>query len=229
MSRATLIKLLRRLGFLLLTLLAIKTCLPERAILAPADLASQERKLIVIPTDGIPTLFLTSMRSRLKEQHGFEVLIAVQMALDSGWVINPDGQLDADQTAVQGLELCRRMSTNNEYCVVLTNRDINTKNSGLRYLFAQHHKGISVVSLARLSDANYGVQLNLLSVPIIFEKTLDRATKMINKGVGLGYYSYALSTDKRSVMYAPIMSLADLDSVGTWYLDTEIRQKNYQP
>ncbi len=49
----------------------------------------------------------------------------------------------------------------------------------------------------------------------------------MNKGLGLDRYGYALSTNKLSVMYAPVMGLSDLDAVGDWYLADEVRRDNY--
>lgn len=49
----------------------------------------------------------------------------------------------------------------------------------------------------------------------------------MNKGLGLDHYGYALSTNEMSVMYAPIMSLPDLDAIGDWYLTDEVRRNNY--
>ena len=38
---------------------------------------------------------------------------------------------------------------------------------------------------------------------------------MVKKAIGLQYYGYSRTTDLNSVMYSPIMSLDDLDIIGT--------------
>ena len=226
-SSPTVARIAVRLLLAILTILVIRACLPERTALGGDPLVGTNRHLIIVPTDGLPSLFLDGLRTRLAEQHKFEVLTTVQMALPTDTEIGTTGQHDIEKIGRAGWEVCHGISTSNEYCVVLTNRDINVKNSGLRYLFSQHRKGISVVSTARLSDANFGARLNLISAPIIAERTISRTAKLINKGVGLGYYGYALSTNRNSVMFAPVMSLSDLDSVGDWYQADEVKRDNF--
>jgi predicted Zn-dependent protease len=228
MPAATFKNILIRIFVAITTILAIRACLPEKVKLVENSHLGENRKLIIVPTDGFPSLFLTSLRTKLQAQHKFEVLTTVQMALPPNTEIGSTGQHEAVKLAEAGVEVCRNMAINNEYCVVLTNRDINTKESGLRFLFAQHYKGISVVSTARLNEANFGAQINLISTPIITELIVTRTAKLVNKGLGLGYYGYALNNNRRSVMFAPIMGLPDLDSAGDWYLENEVHKSNYE-
>ena len=220
-------KLAIRVLILIATVLMIRACLPERATLGRQPSVGTNRQLIIVPTDGFPSLFLNRLRTRLTEQHKFEVLITVPIALPPDTEIGSTGQHDLRKIAEAGFSVCQNQSVGSEYCVVLTNLDINRPDSGLRYLFAQHYKGLSVVSVARLSEANFGAKLNFFSTPIIAERIADRTIKFVNKGLGLDRYGYALSTNKMSVMYAPVMNLSDLDSVGDWYLADEIRRDNY--
>lgn len=220
-------KLAVRVLVLIATVLVIRACLPERTTLGSQPDVGTNRQLIIVPTDGFPSLFLNRLRTRLTEQHKFEVLITVPIALPPDTEIGSSGQHDLQKIGEAGYSVCRVQSVGSEYCVVLTNLDINHKDSGLRYLFAQHYKGLSIVSVARLSEANFGARLSLLSTPIIAERIADRAIKMVNKGLGLDRYGYALSTNKMSVMYAPVMNLSDLDAAGDWYLADEVRRDNY--
>ncbi len=41
-----------------------------------------------------------------------------------------------------------------------------------------------------------------------------RLRKMISKNIGIMHYRLPQSTDRNSVLYGPILSLADLDSIG---------------
>lgn len=220
-------KLAIRVLMFVATVVLIRACLPERTPLGSQPGVGTNRQLIIAPTDGFPSLFLNRLRTRSTEQHKFEVLITVPIALPPDTEIGSSGQHDLQKIAEAGFSVCRSLAVGGEYCVVLTNLDINRNDSGLRYLFAQHYKGLSVVSVARLSEANFGARLNLLSVPMIAERVADRAMKLMNKGLGLDRYGYALSTNKMSVMYAPVMGLSDLDAVGDWYLADEVRRDNY--
>ncbi|WP_146180036.1 peptidase [Opitutus sp. ER46] len=94
--------------------------------------------------------------------------------------------------------------------VVLTRDDLNSEDGGTRFLFAMHFppERLSVVSMARLSDSFFGKK----DTP---EVTKLRLYKMVKKAIGTQYYAYPRSTDLKSVMYSPVMSLDDLDAVGT--------------
>lgn len=228
MLASTAKKILVRILIAISTIILIRACLPKKVQLIENPTLGQNRKLIIVPTDGIPSLFLTSLRTKLQAQHKFEVLTTVQTALPPNTEIKKTGQHEIIKLVEAGAEVCKNVAINNEYCVLLTNLDINTENSGLRFLFAQHYKGISVVSTARLNEANFGAQLNLISTTILSELIVNRTAKLINKGLGLGYYGYALSNNRKSVMFAPIMGLTDLDSIGDWYLDNELHKNNYE-
>ncbi len=94
--------------------------------------------------------------------------------------------------------------------VVLTRDDLNTEIGGTRFAFAMHFppQRLSIVSMARLSDAFSGKKDN----PAV---TKLRLYKMVKKAMGTQYYGYPRSTDLKSVMYSPVMSLVDLDAIGT--------------
>ncbi|MDP3288680.1 MAG: hypothetical protein Q8M64_10245 [Methyloversatilis sp.] len=156
-----------RVLILAATVLMIRACLLERATLGTQPSVGTNRQLIIAPTDGFPSLFLNRLRTRLTEQHKFEVLITVPIALPRDTEIGSSGQHDLRKIAEAGYSVCQSQSVGSEYCVVLTNLDINLPDSGLRYLFAQHYRALSIVSVARLSEANFGAKLNLVSTPII--------------------------------------------------------------
>lgn len=113
---------------------------------------------------------LEQLRTQLSEQYKFEVLITVPIALPPDTEIGSSGQHDIETIAAAGFQICRSQPVSGEYCVVLTNLDINRKGSGLRYLFAQHYKGLSVVSVARFSEVDFGARLDIISAPVIAER-----------------------------------------------------------
>lgn len=65
----------------------------------------------------------------------------------------------------------------------------------------------AVVSTARMDNQNYGLGRN-------DEVLTARLRKMISKNLGIMYYGLGQSTDRRSVMFGPILGVDDLDSVG---------------
>jgi predicted Zn-dependent protease len=94
--------------------------------------------------------------------------------------------------------------------IVLTQRDINSRERSLRFNFAVHNRAMrtAVLSSARLTINQAG---GMVDVPTIRK----RLFKMTKRNIGDVYYGYTRSTDIRDVMYSPIMGLDDIDRMGT--------------
>lgn len=187
-----------------------------------ADLGNPEhdiggQKIVIIPSGEIPMPFLNHLEKNLEAMHGTDVLISTSMGLDKNWILEGTGQYHAGYLSKFGDQVFKTLRRDGAYCIVLTNEDINHPNSGLRFLFSIQYPSNSVVSLARMNPWNMGLTLNILNVPYAFNQTSERALKIINKELGKGLYGYPISNDRESVMYGPIMSVKDLDSVGIWY------------
>ncbi len=97
--------------------------------------------------------------------------------------------------------------------IVVTRRDINTKDRSLRFNFATHWPAtrVAVVSTARLGISTDGR-------PVTGEAVHRRLYKMLKRTVGDVYFGYLRSGDIRDVMYSPIMGLDDIDRMGSDYL-----------
>ena len=102
--------------------------------------------------------------------------------------------------------------------VVLTQRDINTKDRSLRFNFSVHNRvtRVAVISTARLVINQAG---GMADAPTIRK----RLFKMTKRNIGDVYFGYTRSTDVRDVMYSPIMSLDDLDRMGSEYMGRQSR------
>lgn len=96
--------------------------------------------------------------------------------------------------------------------IVLTQKDINTRDRSLRFNFAVHNRSTrtAVISAARLVINQTGGMADALTIR-------RRLFKMAKRNIGDVYFGYTRSTDIRDVMYSPIMSLDDLDRMGTDY------------
>ena len=97
----------------------------------------------------------------------------------------------------------------NAFYILLTNRDINSRLRTFRFMFSWHDKDLrtSVISTARLrpeSDAS----------PKAAELVAGRLNKMIGRAIGEMQFGWQRSTNIDDVMYAPIMSIDDLDRMG---------------
>lgn len=97
--------------------------------------------------------------------------------------------------------------------IVLTQRDINTRDRSLRFNFAVHNRSarVAVLSSARLVINQAGGMAEAQTIR-------KRLFKMTKRNIGDVYYGYTRSTDIRDVMYSPIMSLDDLDRMGTEFV-----------
>jgi len=94
--------------------------------------------------------------------------------------------------------------------VVLTRKDINAGDRSLRFNFASGdpRSRVVVVSTARLA-------LDLKNTNIGREVFWLRTYKMTKREIGIVHFGYPRSTDVKDLMYSPIMSLEDVDRMGT--------------
>jgi len=207
---------IRVLIFIIVVLL-IRLYFPEKSRIGNQNQYRENLKIVIIPMAGIPIDFKNSLRDALEEQHKGEVLVTTEFGRDVSMVLPGSGQYNSNLLASRGGKIAEDVGVGNAFIVVLTNEDINQPDSGLRYSFSAHYNGLSVVSLARINPQNFGVTLDLISIPIEFQIMKKRALKLLNKSIGYGLYGYEASSDINSVMYGPIMGIDDLDKVGAGF------------
>jgi len=204
-------------GMAVLSMLIFRFYFPQKAHIGNQNHVVSNQKIVIIPMAGIPTPFLQSIEKTLEEQHRTNVLVTTGMGKGRELLIEGGDQYNSNALAGVGKNIGKNIGREGAFLIVLTNEDINYPDSGLRYLYSAHYQGLSVVSLARINPLNYGIDLDLISIPEKFIKMKKRALKLINKSIGYGVYGYGASSDMKSVMYGPIMGPADLDKVGEWY------------
>ena len=205
------------LGILGATIFAIKIFLPKTAHVGNQGHSTADQTIVIIPMSGIPTVFLKSIEQKLEEQHNTNVLVTTAMGKGDEMLISNKDQFNANYLAALGLDIGNRIHRENAFFIVLTNEDINYPDSGFRYVYSAHYEGISVASLARINNMNYGVIPRIIQIPEMFTKMQERTLKILNKAIGYGVYGYEASSNVGSVMYGPIMGPDDLDRVGNWY------------
>ncbi len=201
----------------IITILVVWVYFPKKAHIGNQNHVVSNQKIIIIPMAGIPTKFLHSLEKTLEEQHKTNVLVTTDMGKGNEMLIEGSDQYNSNVLAGIGNEIGKNIGRDDAFLIVLTNEDINYPDSGLRYIYSAHYEGISVVSLARINPRNFGVNLDLISIPGKFLKMKERALKLINKSIGYGVYGYEASSNIKSVMYGPIMGPDDLDKVGSSY------------
>jgi predicted Zn-dependent protease len=210
-------KVVLNIGIVAVTIVVIRACLPQPSYIGNQAHTAAGETIVIMPMAGIPPAFLKALERELEEQHNTDILVTTAMGKGDEMLMPDQGQYDASYLAGLGLEIAKRIHRENSFLIVLTNEDINYPESGFRYVYSAHYGDISVVSLARINDMNFGVIPGIIAVPAMFSKMQERALKLINKAVGYGVYGYEASSNLDSVMYGPIMGPDDLDRVGTWY------------
>ena len=105
-----------------------------------------------------------------------------------------------------------RDASPNTYFIVLTNRDINSNTRNFRFQYSMHSPAVntSVLSFARLL---YNVDGSKATENVAAE----RVTKMLMRIVGEMRLGWKRTSDPKSLMYAPVMSVEDIDRTSLSY------------
>lgn len=165
----------------------------------------------LLPIEGFPPEYARELEKVFSAELGLRVRATVHTGR-TPTMYSPSGQMLAERVRDNLKVPIQRLYnvTPKTIFIALTPDDLNSEDGGTRFVFAMHFppEHLSVFSTARLNDAFYGKPGNP-------GKMGFRLYKMVKKAIGLQYYGYRRSTDLKSVMYSPIMSLNDLDAVGT--------------
>lgn len=210
-------KIIVSVVIMVITYILIKFLFPEITEIGNQSHTTQDQKLIIMPMSGVPPVFLTALEKQLELQHKVDVLVTTVMGKGDEMLIPGKNQFNSSYLASVGVKVGDGLDRPGAFYIVLTNEDINYVGSGLRFVYSAHYDGISVISLARINEMNFGVIPELIEIPSMFLKMQERALKLINKAIGYGVYHLDASSNINDVMYGPIMSVEDLDKVGDWY------------
>lgn len=169
-------------------------------------------RIYLLPMEGISPELALSVAKDIESRHKLKTKVTTTMGKDPSMFNAERQQYTANEIAKEADQIVKRIKRPDEqpFILVLTPYDINAREFNLRFLFAAHLKGISVVSTARIDPVNYGQ-------PRDDKLRDDRLLKLINKAIGQQILGYPISSDRKSVMYGPIMGLDDLDAIGREY------------
>jgi predicted Zn-dependent protease len=165
-----------------------------------------------IPMDFSPSLAV-KLAEELSDELNLHIAVSVQMGTSPDMFNSERKQYDAKKIISEAKKIVHRNIDEQEapYSIVLLHQDLNRPPFNLRYTFAVHStQGVSVISTARMDPRNYGLSAD-------DELLYSRLKKMVMKGIGYNVFQHKRSLDPSSVMYSPIMSLEDLDEIGTEY------------
>lgn len=164
----------------------------------------------------IPMEFPAGLAKKLAEdlekELGIQIKVSVQMGTSPEMYVAERRQYNVNEILKEGRTVLKRIQYQEKtpFAIILTSMDINSPPYNLRFNFASHARGMSVVSTARMDNRNFGLPANSGLLYL-------RLKKMVKKAIGYGYYGYKRSLDRGSVMYSPIMGMQDLDEIGMDY------------
>lgn len=176
-----------------------------------AALTGGRPDVLLLPADDFSEAYAAHLGERLHELTGLTVKTTLAVGLGGLQPFPDSPQYDAQtlvETAAPAIDRLRA-----QYgavpVILLTQRDINARERSTRFSFAQHYTGwrVSVISSARLLPGS------------VFSRASDatietRLLKFLLRSTGEQVYRLPRNTDIDSVMYAPVMSLSDLDRMG---------------
>lgn len=168
----------------------------------------------LLPVDDFSFEFADLLARELSKELKIHVRASLPMGIGDIRPLPKNSQLAIEDLIERAHNVGRRLDSTNEKLVViaLTTRDINYRSQQLRFLFASSRKTThtSVISIARMFDSTSKVEGTQAQVAI-------RIYKMVKRTIGEQYFGLPRSADLSDIMYAPIMSLEDIDSMGFDY------------
>lgn len=177
--------------------------------------------MYVIPTDGISEEGAGAVARGLTKETGLWIKSTL-------WTPHADiepfpgtNQYPGEDYFALGAAAARmlREVSRRTYYIVMTDRDINSKSLNFRFQYSMHSPmaNTSVLSMARLRYANDGS-------PATAEIVASRVGKMLLRIVGEMRLGWKRVNDPTDLMYAPIMSIDDVDRMSL--VHTVQRRKN---
>jgi len=169
-------------------------------------------RVYLVPMEGIPPAYAASIAQHIEFRHKLRTKATTVLGKQPSMFDTEHRQYIANEIAKQADQVIKKPSAPIEqpFIIILTPYDINAQEFNLRFLFAAHFQGVSVISTARIDPVNYRLPRN--------DQLRDaRLMKLIDKAIGQQVHRYPISSDRKSVMYGPIMSVDDLDAIGAWY------------
>lgn len=165
----------------------------------------------VVPLDDFPEEYSANVAKALASQLGLRVRAAMRLPRLQVPVLPGTDQYAAEPLLERAVRASARLPGlgPQTYRLFLTTRDINAQSGGFRYQFSMHSPNLncSVVSMARLFDIENGERRVSL-------RTGERVVKLAKRAVGELHLGWQRSTDPEDLMYAPLMSVDDLDRIG---------------
>lgn len=193
----------------LVFLLCLGACTHQQAPVEQA--APPPVDVYLLPMSNFPEQWSGQLAQMLAQETGLRIKSSLSLAPLDLAPMPETHQYAAEDILAHSLPVARGLPgvSPNTYFMALTMSDINTKSRSFRFQFSFHDKSqhASVVSAARMLNFQ-GEQ------PSIDTLTMQRFHKMTKRAVGEMKLGWVRTSDRQDVMFAPIMSLQDIDAMG---------------
>ena len=170
--------------------------------------------LYVLPTDGVAEQAAAQVARVLSQDTGLWVKASLWVPPGSLAPLPGGQQFAGEDYLALGSAVAKRLQDAGPrtYFIVLTDRDINARSLNFRFQFSMHSpmQRTSVLSVARLLTAKDGS-------PAPGEVVGARVQKMLMRTVGEMRLGWQRTSDPADLMYAPILSVDDIDGMDVAY------------
>lgn len=159
----------------------------------------------IVPIGPVPPALVADLVRHFRSKLGLEIGVLPPISVTPAALDRDRVQVVAEELggSLRGLPQHRR-----NVLIGLTGYDMYVRALDWEYAFAHRDRErVIVISIARMDEANWGRAPSP-------ELLTTRLRKMVAKNLGLVYYGLRQTSDRRSVLFGPILSLDDLDSIG---------------
>jgi len=168
------------------------------------------RNVYFVPMGEAPTEEISALVDHYREKFGLQIEILPAVQLDESALDKARGQWIAEEVMASMLRAYPDYARNSSAILIgITAQDIYPQQVGSSFSFGwrDFEKHAAVASTARLGLHYFGEPRNEASVA----KRLD---KVITKDLGILFFEKEPNNDPKSVLYAGIGGIQDLDNVG---------------
>jgi len=172
----------------------------------PVDPAA---RVYLVPVGQLPEKWVTDLVGYYRTKLGLALQPLPPLPLDRSALDHTRQQVIAEEAITLLRRRLPRLAADPHAVVLgLTAYDMYIRGTSWQWAFAfRQDAHFAVVSLARMDPANWGERPDEA-------RLRTRLRKMMSKNLGIMVYDLPQSRDRRSVLYGPILSLADLDAIG---------------
>jgi len=162
-----------------------------------------------VPVGEFPATSLEHLVAHYRDRYGLAIETLTAVPLEPTAVDLLRQQLVAEELIALMKRRYPRLANDPKAILIgMTPYDMYIREYTWRFAFAWREDGrFAVVSSARMDPVNVGE-------PADADLLHTRLRKIISKTIGLMHYRLPESEDRNSVLYGPILSLEDLDSIG---------------